>query len=333
VTGSLLTPVGGSLVPALADGDPATTTLGGNYQNPVYADSAADPTIVRAPNGTFYVYTTQRAKDGSGPNFPVLHSTNLVDWTYQGDAMPELPGWAIAGNQRDTWAPDATYRDGRYFLYFSARRKKNNKMAIGLATSSSPTGPFKSSGPPLVSGNSIDPFVFKSKAGSFLYWNVSRGAIKVQKLSSDGKNLVGPRESVLMPSEREYEGLVEGAWVIKRKGWFYLFYSGNHCCDENAHYATSVARSRHARRGFRRFGGNPIVEANDNFNAPGHNAVVKDDAGNLFMLYHGIDYGNDEYTRYLLLDRIRWNNGWPVINGGNGPTGDTEEAPQVSLTS
>ena len=45
-------------------------------------------------------------------------------------------------------------------------------------------------------------------------------------------------------SVQRYQRLVEGAWVHRRDGWYYLFYSGDNCCGPNAHYATLVARSR-----------------------------------------------------------------------------------------
>lgn len=44
----------------------------------------------------------------------------------------------------------------------------------------------------------------------------------------------------------EYRRLVEGAWVIRRGGYYSLFASGDNCCGARAHYGVFVARSRSA---------------------------------------------------------------------------------------
>ncbi|MEA2461738.1 MAG: arabinan endo,5-alpha-L-arabinosidase [Actinomycetota bacterium] len=300
------------------------------YTNSVYPHNAGDPAVLRAADGTFYTYTTQTSADGTGPHLPVLRSSNLVDWTYVGDALPSLPGWALDGPNRDTWAPHVIARAGGYYLYYSARHAATGDMAIGVATASTPEGPFQPLGDPLVMGDSIDPFVMESGGNLYMYWMVPREPIRAQQLSDDGLELVGPRRTVLRPApDRPYQKLIEGPWVVQHGGWYYLFYSGNHCCAPNPHYALMVARSRFPRRDFQRFDGNPIMSANSNFEAPGHNSVIRDAAGHFWTLYHAISADSNEVVRYLMLDRIRWRNGWPRINGGRGPSSTSKAAPQI----
>lgn len=67
---------------------------------------------------------------------------------------------------RQLWAPDAAADNGKYFLYFPAKDKEDI-FKIGVATSSSPTGPFKSEEKPITGSLSIDPAVFKDTDGTF----------------------------------------------------------------------------------------------------------------------------------------------------------------------
>jgi arabinan endo-1,5-alpha-L-arabinosidase len=302
-----------------------------DYSNPVYNGNAGDPAVFRA-GGAFYVYTTQTASDGTGPHLPVLRSDDLVDWTYVGDALPALPDWALEGPNRDTWAPHVIEHNGRYQLYYSARHRSSGDMAIGVAVADVPAGPFTPIGQPLIVGDSIDPFIMKTPSALYMYWMKPRTPIRVQRLSADGTKLVGSPATVLRPApKKEYEKLIEGPWVERKGDYYYLFYSGNHCCAPNPHYALMVARSKNPRGLFTRFRGNPILEANERFVAPGHNSVLKDDAGKYWTLYHAMRRGDSTFERVLMLDRIRWFNEWPRINGGNGPSGGQRTGPEVNL--
>jgi arabinan endo-1,5-alpha-L-arabinosidase len=184
----------------------------------------------------------------------------------------------------------------------------------------------------LVGGDSIDPFIMEMPDGMYMYWVVPRRPIRVQKLSADGTELVGNRRSVLLPNpDRPYEKLIEAPWVVQHGDYYYMFYSGNHCCGPKAHYALMVARSRYPRQGFRKLD-TPVLRSNASFRAPGHNAVATDDAGHEWAVYHAIERGNQSYQRFLMIDRIRWLNGWPRINGGRGPSSGEKPAPDVALS-
>ncbi len=71
---------------------------------------------------------------------------------------------------RQLWAPDAAYANGKYYLYFPAKDKKD-VFRIGVATSSSPAGPFKAESEPIKGSYSIDPAVFTDTDGkSYMYF-------------------------------------------------------------------------------------------------------------------------------------------------------------------
>jgi arabinan endo-1,5-alpha-L-arabinosidase len=298
------------------------------YENPVLAHDAPDPAVIRAADGYYYAYTTQ--SDWPTLEYmPVLRSRDLIHWRHEGDAMPELPRWAT----HDVWAPHVILVGRRYNAYFSVRRYGSAGFAIGVGVSDSPTGPFVGEPRPLLTGprfTTIDPFVMRAEDGHlYIYWGSNSAPIRAQRLSMDGLRVVGRPRAVLHPSGRGYEALVEGAWVVRRDGFYYLMYSGDACCEPDPHYAVMVARSKSALGPFEKFSGNPILEANDRFLAPGHNATIRDAEGRDWIVYHGFVRRDITGIRQLFIDPIEWRDGWPVINGGRGPSGDPQEAPAV----
>jgi arabinan endo-1,5-alpha-L-arabinosidase len=302
------------------------------FENPVLANDAPDPTVLRAADGTYYAYTTQAYFDAQFTNVPILRSGDLVSWELVGDAFPENPSWAVS-SPGDMWAPHVVeWDEGSYRMYFSAARRDNGEMAIGVATAPAPTGPFTDSGGPLVTGptfTAIDPFVLDHEA-RYLYWGSAGGPIWAQELTADGLSLAAEPREVLRPSAGEYESLIEGAWVSERDGYYYLWYSGDACCGAGAHYAVMVARSDSPFGPFRRNPDNPVLQGNGMFNAPGHHAVIRGPDGDDWILYHAMVRPETTF-RPLFLDRIDWVDGWPVINGGNGPSSCSTDAPHDPL--
>jgi hypothetical protein len=72
----------------------------------------------------------------------------------------------VAWASRQMWAPDAAYKDGKYYLYFPAK-KSDNIFQIGVAVSDSPAGPFVAEPLPIEGSYSIDPAVFEDTDGLF----------------------------------------------------------------------------------------------------------------------------------------------------------------------
>jgi arabinan endo-1,5-alpha-L-arabinosidase len=286
------------------------------YVNPVLARAFPDPAVLRAPDGTYYAYATQ----GEGLNIQLARSEDLVHWTVLGDALPHKPAWA-SGKQK-FWAPHVLYDEkrSRYFMYYSAEPNDATGKCLAVATSAEPAGPFSDSGRPLLCGQgieNIDPMAFDDpRTGKqLLYWGSGRLPIRVRELAADRLSFLetSPETELVFPDEKPYRSLVEAAWVIFRDGWYYLFYSGDLCCGPNARYAVMVARSRSALGPFEDRPA-PIVEENAQWRAPGHNSVATDPAGNDWMLYHAIAVARfAEGERFMLLGRIRYQDGWPVV--------------------
>ena len=340
-----------SLVAALALTACATAPLPqSRFTNPVLDTDFPDPTVIQAGDGAFYAYATQ----GGDPvrNIQVARSPDMVTWQIVGDALPVKPSWA--SRTQDFWAPDVHHAGGRYYLYYSAKpdaalTDQSRGLCLAVATAARPEGPFTDKGEPLLCGEgfvNIDPFAFDDPATGkkLLYWGSGFGPIKVQELSDDRLSFkAGSKPIDLVPvikteDAAEYQRLVEGAWVVRRNGWYYLFYSGDNCCGPKAHYAVMVARSRSATGPFE-IRPRPlylVVEANERWNAVGHNSVIRDAAGTNWIYYHGVDRQrprskptDDVNTRrVMLMDRLMWRDGWPEV-AGKGPSSGEQVGPVV----
>jgi arabinan endo-1,5-alpha-L-arabinosidase len=312
-----------------------------SYQNPVLDTDFPDPSVLLAPDGYYYAYATQTKYQGQILNFQVARSRNLVEWEHLGEAMPDKPMWAAAGQR--FWAPDVSrHPDGRYLLYYSAQpNDPQASLCLGVAVAEAPAGPFIDSGQPLLAGGpgfeNIDPmrFVDPASGQQLLFWGSGFGPLRVRALAPDGLSfaLDSAAEVVVRPrlatDYASYGYLIEGSWVHYRAGWYYLFYSGDNCCGPDARYAVLVARARQATGPYETLAeatgtAGTILTENDRWQAPGHNSLITDAAGQDWLLYHAIDRRqptfdaiNDEQgrsRRVMLLDKVHYDEaGWPHL--------------------
>jgi arabinan endo-1,5-alpha-L-arabinosidase len=319
-----------------------------------------DPTVMRASDGTFYVYGTQ----GNGVHIQVASSADLVTWAYHGEALAGLPPWAST-TAVDTWAPDVQEHGGTFYMYFAAQAASPaGSFCVAVATSPSPLGPFNTTFQPIVCGgagdsSNIDPKSFDDAAtnATWLFWG-SGAAIHIQQLAQDRLGFAPGSVSAAVwaaDSLLPYQSLVEGAWVLTlprgvqpgNAGSYLLITSGNNCCGTDAHYALFAARGLTVAGPYAGIGSAPgygsrngsnviLAEASASgaFSAPGHNSAVFDDAGTLWAFYHAYQGPPPGVggARVLMMDAVVWDaNGWPGFAGG-APSQVPQPAPVVNAT-
>lgn len=314
------------------------------YTNPIFDEDFPDPTVIRASDGFFYAYATQATVAGQTVNIQVARSRDLVRWERLGDALPVKPVWA--NQTQKFWAPHVSQHGDKFYLYYSADPNTLTGLCLAVATAKNPQGPFTDIGKPLKCGKSfvnIDPMAYDDpRTGKrLLYWGSGFEPLRVQELAADRVSFKqGSRaREVVFPIKTEdpanYQRLIEGAWVTERDGYYYLFFSGDNCCGDKAHYAVMVARSRSAEGPFETLAsatGAPqsvILELNMRFIAPGHNSVIRDAAGDDWLIYHAIDTnkrnieaiaGDRDVRRIMLMDRLIYSKGWPRVEWGSPST-------------
>ena len=342
------------------------------YSNPLLpkiagggvVESCADPTVIRsqspADNAWYAVCTTDPLNGADrnasgGFNFrlmPILRSIDLVDWTYVGDVFPTRPGWVA--DDAGLWAPDLEYFNGRYYLYYTASWTDlpGGGSAIGVATAPSPSGPWTDAGTPAVEPHDadccpgarrwvFDPDVVETGGQRFIFYGSYFGGISARRLSADGFTS-DPATQIAITIANRYEG----AHVVQRGGFFYLFGSATDCCrGPLTGYSVFVGRSASLlgpyvdRDGASllagRAGGTPVLSMNGNrWVGTGHVTSLTDFAGQDWMLYHAVDRNDPYFTgavgftkRPLLMDPLDWVDGWPTVRGGQWASDSQEHGP------
>ncbi|RYP82663.1 hypothetical protein DL769_001570 [Monosporascus sp. CRB-8-3] len=278
-----------------------------------------DPTVVKTPGGTYIAAYT-------GDNVQLKTSTDRTAWRNAGAVFPNGAPWTTAytGGAKNLWAPDISYRNGQYYLYYSASTFGSSKSAIFLATSpTGASGSWTNQGLVIESTtssnyNAIDPNLIVDAQGR---WWLSFGSfwsgIKMVALNpSTGKRSDSTLLSIA--SRPSNGGAIEAPYITRNGNYYYLWVSFDSCCKGAAStYRIMVGRSTSVTgpyvdksgKAMMDGGGTQMLASHGSIHGPGHNAVFTDNDADV-LVYH---YYNDAGTAQLGINLIRYENGWPVI--------------------
>ncbi|NOX96725.1 MAG: arabinan endo-1,5-alpha-L-arabinosidase, partial [Nitrospirae bacterium] len=248
-----------------------------------------DPSIIKQAD-TFYVFST-------GHGIPIRRSTNLYDWENIGSVFKKMPDWMpkLVPGVKFPWAPDISFFNGRYHLYYSVSTFGSNKSAIGLATNKTldpqdkdykwvDQGPVLQSQPDSDDWNAIDPNVILDEKGQlWMSFGSFWGGIKLCRLNLE----TGKRadEKLFSIASRPVAKAIEAPFIIHMKGFYYLFVSFDFCCrGADSTYKIMVGRSKkitgpyYDRAGWplMKGGGTLLLAGYGNYRGPGHNAILID---------------------------------------------------------
>ncbi len=313
----------------------AATIPPGDFQNPVLVNDFADP-FVFVFNGTFYGYAT----NANSKNVQVATSSDMINWTLAGDALPALPKWAKLGGSL-VWAPDVKQVSSKFVMYYTARDKTSNKQCIGVATSDKPDGKFKdSSEQPIVcqpdEGGDIDPDVFQDSNNKlYLYFKNDGNCCQMptnlyaQELAPDGLSLIG-QPTKLMSNDVPWEGrVVEGPQMFKHDNNYYLFFSANDYAGVD--YAVGYATCKTAVGPCQQADNNPILKSalkKPPVIGPGGESLLQV-GDQTWIFYHAWEVtiaGTKTDRRLMWLDKVDWKDGKPTVQG---PTTDPQPLPKI----
>jgi hypothetical protein len=217
--------------------------LPGNAANPfITTIYTADPSAHVWSDGRLYVYASHDIDPPRGcdlmDRYHTFSTDNMVDWRDEGEILNSSQ---VSWGRKEggfMWAPDAAYRNGIYYFYFShpSDTKWNDTWKIGVATSTRPSSGFKDAG--YIKGVGgfamIDPAVFIDTDGqAYLYYG-GGGHCAVVKLKPDMTEIDGEPQPITGLADFH-----EATWVFKRNGIYYLAYADNHPENNQMQYATS----------------------------------------------------------------------------------------------
>jgi len=276
-----------------------------------------DPDVLRVGD-TLYAYAT----NSPAANVQLATSRDGKTWSVSAsDALPALPAWAQRGK---TWAPDVSAAaPGRYLMYVVMAAGSPALQCIGVAASSSPSGPFEPVGNrplvcPRTEGGAIDPSTFVDTDGRrYLLWKNDGNCcgldtwLQMAPLSRDGLALAGSAKK-LVKQTAGWEGSVVEAPVVVRHGSHYvLLYSANSYAGDA--YAIGYATASSATGPYRKHPV-PLLSTSSSqgrFVGPGGQDVVTGPDGHDLLVFHSWDPAR--VYRGMNVLPLAWNGEQPVV--------------------
>jgi arabinan endo-1,5-alpha-L-arabinosidase len=270
----------------------------------------------------------------------------MKTWKREKQVFDEPPQWVIKAIPRfrnSMWAPDISYYDGYFYLFYSVSAFGRNTSCIGLARNKtlhtdspdyqwSDLGCIVQSVPGRDNWNAIDPNLFIDQDGTpWLDFGSFWGGIKLVRLKEDLSGIftdpmewytIARRYRDPFTDDRDAGNAeIEAPFIFKKGGFYYLFVSWDKCCSGiKSTYKVAVGRSLKVTGPYlakdsvdmASGGGTIVVKGDADYAGVGHEAVVTLD-GTDFLLYHGYDL-HDNGRSKLIIKKLGWDNdGWPFI--------------------
>lgn len=312
------------------------------YTNPLNVE-VADPFVIHY-RGRYVLYGTS-ADDG----FKCWVSNDLVHWHAHGYAYRRTKN---SWGEDLFWAPCAVERGGKFYFYYSARGdigNGNKGMRICVATSYSPTGPFRDVKAPMfdLGQSTIDAETFIDNDGkAYLYYSldysdnivtdpktgesIHQSQIYVVPLAKDLITVSGKPTFCIRPDhDWEGNGWNEGPLVFRHKDTYILMYSANSFVDSR--YGLGYATSKSPLGPWTKSPDNPVLSMTPEVSGPGHNCVIDSpDGKELFCVYHEHKDQDINHGRVLAIDRMTVDD---LPDGGiklhiDGPTRTPQPVPK-----
>ncbi len=326
---------------------PAITTAQVSSPAHIYSvqgdvEGVHDPSIIKEGD-TWYLFGTATEKGPHG-QLPIRCSNDLQHWKRCGDVFDSIPDWIKkeSPETQDLWAPDISYFNKSYHLYFAFSAFGKNTSGIALVTNktlnrSSPDFHWVNEGLVLKSTlnddfNAIDPnIVLDSDGRPWLSFGSFWSGIKMRRIdAATGKLSPGDTKIYALASRERPEnppppppGLpadwqaIEAPFIVHHGEFYYLFVSFDLCCrGVKSNYRTVVARSRDvtgpyldaAGKPMLHGGGTALLTGNKRWLGPGGESILQQPAGDI-IVFHAYD-GKTGHP-FLQISSLDWTGGWP----------------------
>ena len=286
-----------------------------------------DPVIYHE-DGVYYMYST-------GHGITIRRSKDMFRWEGAGRVFSEdVPAWAaeeIPGTEFP-WAPDISFFNGQYHLYYSISTFGENKSCIGLATNetldpASPKYRWEDHGKVVESRaednfNAIDPnVVLDAKGSPWLSFGSFWTGLKLVAIDQ-GTGKPSPQGGNLISiASRPPPTAIEAPFIVRKNGYYYLFASFDFCCrGADSTYNVRVGRSENIegpyldRKGDPMLsgGGTPLIKGYDNVRGPGSTQIMVVD-GKEFHVGHWYDANENGVPRLGVRPLVWAEDGWPLV--------------------
>ncbi|QNI33716.1 arabinan endo-1,5-alpha-L-arabinosidase [Alloacidobacterium dinghuense] len=315
---------------------PQALTLTGDYEG------THDPSIMKEGK-TWYVFATGKTPDGG--QFQIRCSENLTDWKLCGHVFDQIPDWIHKDSPGtvDLWAPDISYENGEYRIYYAYSLFGKNTSGIALATNKtldrfSPDYKWVDHGLVLRSVesddfNAIDPnFVLDAQGHAWLafgsFWSgikmrcldektglLSKEDTHLYSLASRSKPADAAPAKPGLPPDWE---AVEAPFIVRHGDYYYLFVSWDLCCrGTKSTYRTMVGRAKKITgpyldkqsKSMAEGAGSELLSGNTRWLGPGGESVWMQPDDHDLLVFHAYDAKAGKPA--LQISTIVWRDGWP----------------------
>jgi len=299
-----------------------------------------DPVMIEQ-DGTYYLFCT-------GKGISMFSSKDMTNWTKLDKVFDAAPQWVskvVPNFDNHIWAPDVSFHNGQYYLYYSVSAFAKNTSAIGVATNKTLNPADKNykwedhgiviqSVPNRDLWNAIDPnLIYDENNTPWLTFGSFWNGLKMVKLKAD---LLAPAEPeewyTVARRERTFkledkdpgDAALEAPFIFKKNDYYYLFLSWDYCCrGENSTYKVVVGRSKTVQgpyldatgKSLFEGGGTLVIEGNKNWAGVGHNSTYTF-KGKDYMVFHAYDVAQRGAPK-LKIKEVKWENGWPKVEPMN----------------
>jgi len=280
----------------------------GTFRNPVIHADYSDPDVIRVGND----YYLTASSFGCTPGLPILHSTDLVNWTLINHALKNLPHPRYGEVQPGcgVWAPAIRFQAGKYWIFFPMPDE-----GIYVITTDDPAGQW--SEPHLLHAGRglIDPCPLWDEDGKAWLAHAYAGSragikhrLRVCPMAPDGSKLLG--EGKIVFHEPERHPTVEGPKLFKRDGWYYILAPAG-----GVQNGWQLAlRSKNILGPYEEK--IVLAQGDTDINGP-HQGALVDAADGGWWFVHFQDVG--VYGRIVHLQPVTWRDGWPVMGKDGEP--------------
>lgn len=286
-----------------------------------------DPSIINS-DGKWYIFYT-------GVGLRTKTSVDGKTWTDTGSVFNTKLPWVnkyVPTAVENIWAPDISFYNGKYYLYYSVSRFSTNTSVIGLATNTtldpeSPDYEWVDQGAVISSTeendyNCIDPNLIIDNDGQpWLSFGSFWTGIKLVKLNAETMK-PNEGEELVAIAQRSGNNAIEAPYIVYYRGYYYQFVSFDFCCKKaESTYKIMVGRSKELagpyidKNGVKMLdGGGTLIDAGDDrWKGPGHCAVyVSGDTA--ILVNQAYDAQNDGIATLQVRPLYFDSDGWPYID-------------------
>ena len=296
-----------------------------------------DPVMIKQKD-TYYLYCT-------GEGISVFSSKDLKNWNKEPAIFKDKPLWAdsvAADFKNHIWAPDISFHNNIYYLYYSVSAFAKNTSAIGVVTNSTLNpndaaykwvdhGIVIQSVPNRDMWNAIDPnLAFDENNAPWLAFGSFWNGLKMVKLNPDLLSKAQPEEwftlakrkrSAELEDTNPGDAALEAPFVFRKNGYYYLFLSWDFCCQgEKSTYKVVVGRSKSITgpyvdkdgKPLNDGGGTLLIQGNKDWYGAGHNSTYTFD-GKDYIVFHAYDV-KQKGRPILKIEQLKWDADlWPVL--------------------